>query len=171
MLYNYDYRLPVIKSTYKSNYGKGRTDIIGHDVEYYDLKKYSLKMIKKSIEVYDNLIKRLHKVSFSCLINMEEKNRLFKEIILEDLNLIVENRYLNELDIVTIEQYFKDRKEKLEIIKESKEFEHEMKILANAAKKLKYKKTKKKNQSSSNNSDISTLNASAILTTVGIENV
>lgn len=171
MLYNYDYRLPVIRSTYKSNYGKGRDDIIAHDVEFYDLKKYSLKTINKSIEVYSDVINHLHKVSFSSLINMKEKNKLYKEIILKDLNLIVENRYLNELDIVTIEQYFKDRKEKLEIIKESKTFEHDMKILANVAKKKKRRTNKKKNQSSSNNSDISTLSAVAILTTVGMENV
>ncbi len=171
MLRNFSYRLPIVKSTYKSNYGKGRDDIIGHDVEYFDLKHYSLEMINKSIEAYDEVINRLHKVSFSCLINLQEKSQKFKEIILEELNLIVEDRFLNEVDIVTIEYYFKDRKEKLEIIRESKSFEQEMILLANEAKKQKWKKNKKKNQSSSNNSDISTFSAEAILTTVGIENV
>ncbi len=169
MLYNYNYRLPVIKSTYKSNYGKGREDIINHDVEYYDLKKHSLKMLNKSIAVYEDVINKLHKVSFSSLIDMAGKNEHFKRIILEELNLIVEDRYLNELDIVTIEHYFKDRKEKMEIIRDSKQFDHEMVLLANQAKKK--VPNKKKNQSSSKSKEISTSKEDAILTRVGIENV
>lgn len=171
MLYNYNYRLPVIKSTYKSNYGKGRDDIISHDVEYYDLPQYSLRLINKTITAYEDLITKLHKVSYSNLKNMQAKNIEFKEIILKELNLIVENRYLNELDIVTIEHYFIDRKEKLEIIRDKKKFDHDMKILANRAKKSNCVKNKKSNHCSSNNSDILTPKASDILTTVGIENV
>lgn len=133
MLYNYDYRLPIIESTYKSSYGKGRKDIIDHNEEYYNLKNYSLYKINKTIKLYDKVIYELHDVSIYNLTSIEKKIEDYREIIMRNLNLILGKVEPNELEIITIEHYFMDRKEKLMIIKEAKEFERKMEKLAKTA--------------------------------------
>ena len=137
-MYNYDYKLPIITSTYKSNYGKGRTDIIAHDTPYIELSSFSLNKINKSIKVYGQVIKELHDISIHPCNPLKEKAIAYHEIIMRNLNLILGNIEPKELELITIEHYFIDRKEKLELVKSSKVFENSMKKLA--------KKAREKNQ-------------------------
>lgn len=132
-MYNYNYQLPIIVSTYKSDYGKGRKDIIAHDTEYIKLQEYSLYKIRKSIKVYEQVIKELHDISIHPCNPLEGKVEAYKEIIMRNLNLILANIPAREIDLITIEHYFMDRKEKLEIIKDSKEFDYKMRRLAKKA--------------------------------------
>ncbi len=132
-MYNYDYKLPIVVSTYKSNYGKGRTDIIAHDTEYVKLSEYSLYKINKSIKVYEQVIKELHDISIHPCNPLEGKVEAYKEIIMRNLNLILGDIPAREIDLITIEHYFMDRKEKMEIVKSSKEFDYKMKKLVKKA--------------------------------------
>ena len=132
-MYNYDYKLPIVVSTYKSNYGKGRTDIIAHDTEYVKLSEYSLYKINKSIKVYEQVIKELHDISIHPCNPLDGKVEAYKEIIMRNLNLILGDIPAREIDLITIEHYFMDRKEKMEIVKSSKEFDYKMKKLVKKA--------------------------------------
>lgn len=143
-MYNYDYKLPVIVSTYKSDYGKGRKDIISHDTEFMDLFNYSLSKINKSIKVYEQVIKELHDISIHPCNPLDGKMEAYKEIIMRNLNLILDNVEPTELELITIEHYFMDRKEKLEIVKSGKLFDNSMKRLAKKAhEKNQFRKKKK----------------------------
>lgn len=143
-MYNYDYKLPIIVSTYKSNYGKGRKDIIPHDTEFMELSKFSLNKVNKSIKVYDQVIKELHDISIHPCNPLEEKMEAYREIIMRNLNLILANVEPSELELITIEFYFIDRKEKLEIVKSRMLFESNMKRLVKKARDKKQFRNKKK---------------------------
>lgn len=132
-MYNHDYKLPIIVSTYKSNYGKGRDDIISYDTPFTKLSEYSLYKIKKSIKVYEQVIKELHDISIHPCNPLEGKVETYKEIIMRNLNLILGNVPAREIDLITIEHYFMDKKEKMEIVKSSKEFDYKMRRLVKKA--------------------------------------
>lgn len=145
-MYNYDYKLPVIVSTYKSDYGKGRKNIISHDTEFLDLFNYSLSKINKSIEVYEQVIKELHGISIHPCNPIEGKIAAYHEIIMRNLNLILGKFAPNELELITIEYYFIDRKEKLEIVKSRMDFDNDMRNLVKKARdKNQFRKKKKQN--------------------------
>lgn len=143
-MYNYDYKLPVIVSTYKSDYGKGRKDIISHDTEFLELANFSLNKINKSIKVYEQVINELHDISIHPCNPLEGKMEAYKEIIMRNLNLILADVIPSELELITIEHYFMDRKEKLEIVKSGKLFDNDMKRLVKKAYEKKQFKKKKK---------------------------
>ena len=145
-MYNYDYKLPVIVSTYKSDYGKGRKDIFSHDTEFLDLFNYSLSKINKSIEVYEQVIKELHDISIHSCNPIEGKISAYHEIIMRNLNIILDKLKPNELELITIEYYFIDRKEKLEIVKSRMDFDNDMRNLVKKARdKNQFRKKKKQN--------------------------
>lgn len=143
-MYNYDYKLPIIVSTYKSDYGKGRKDIISHDTEFMELFNYSLSKINKSIKVYEQVIKELHDISIHPCNPIEGKMEAYHEIIMRNLNLILGKLRPDELELITIEYYFIDRKEKLEIVKSGKLFANNMKRLVKKARDKKQFRNKKK---------------------------
>lgn len=143
-MYISDYVLPIIVSTYKSNYGKGRKDIIPYDTEFTKLGEYSLYKINKSIKVYKQVVKELHDISIHPCNPLEGKVEAYKDIIMRNLNLMLGHVPAREFDLIVIEHYFMDKVEKLDIIKSSKEFDAEMRKLIRIARDKKQFKSKRK---------------------------
>lgn len=147
-MYVSDYILPVIVSTYKSDYGKGRKDIIPFDTEFTKLGEYSLYKINKSIQVYKQVVKELHDISIHPCNPLEGKVKAYHEIIMRNLNLILGSIPAQEFDLIMIEHFFMDKIEKLEIVKSSKEFDAEMRKLVKTARaKNQFKKKRKEVES------------------------
>lgn len=132
-MYVSEYILPIIVSTYKSNYGKGRRDIIPFDTEFSQLGEYSIYKINKSIKAYKQVVKELHDTSIHPCNPLEGKIEGYREIILRNLNLLLGQVPAREFDLIIIEHYFMDKVEKLEIIKSTKEFDAQMRKLVRKA--------------------------------------
>lgn len=143
-MYVSEYILPIIVSTYKSDYGKGRKDIIPFDTEFTKLSEYSLYKINKSIKVYKQVVKELHDISIHPCNPLDGKVEAYHEIIMRNLNLMLGHVPAREFDLIIIEHYFMDKVEKLEIIKSSKEFDAKMRKLVRTARAKNQFKRKRK---------------------------